>query len=340
MSLRIGETSEMARVTQTARNWLSHELDMIENESVTGGISVILKQFTEQSSMDGIWWRCRANKMRIQIISVPVGGPACEAGLRAGDFLHTVNGTSFNTAAASIHDATNKISGPVNELLHLEVMRASHAPPTNSVTFESGDLGLAIKPQQMSGNEVCFAVTDVQVGSQAAKQAVLLGSILMEISGSSIRGLSRDALLEVITSSPRPMTMLLGQPGEVKLSFAIRRKASSGIWAESVRRNLKEGTNRSLEGKYLQSCVVARDDINVPFGLTFRQVRNASQITIVGVEEGSISWQGAEPLIAGDIIESINGETATSIAAAARILKMATGPIVFTVLRSSALAPG
>ena len=112
---------------------------------------------------------------------------------------------SVSVTSATIADAGGSASEPVAHNVGASVA-ADAALDTQHATFGDGPMGLGLKQR---GGEVVISTVDGS--SQASEQGVLVDSIILEVAGASVSGLTKADVLGRIKSAPRPVTLLLGK---------------------------------------------------------------------------------------------------------------------------------
>jgi len=102
-------------------------------------------------------------------------------------------------------------------------------------TFDARRLGLGISSARLSGvaaascdSDVGVVVSSVDDDSAASAQSVNVGDVVIEVSGQSTRGLSKDEVLSMIAAASRPLTLLLRQQSNMAKSSAGMDAASTG----------------------------------------------------------------------------------------------------------------
>jgi predicted metalloprotease with PDZ domain len=79
-------------------------------------------------------------------------------------------------------------------------------PITYEANFEAGSLGLSLTQEN--------TVVSVASGGQAESQGVRVDDLIISVSTVSVRGLTHEALLGLVKSQTRPMTLVFERKGE------------------------------------------------------------------------------------------------------------------------------
>jgi hypothetical protein len=79
-------------------------------------------------------------------------------------------------------------------------------PITYEANFEAGSLGLSLTQEN--------TVVSVASGGQAESQGVRVDDLIISVSNVSVRGFAHEALLGLVKSQTRPMTLVFERKGE------------------------------------------------------------------------------------------------------------------------------
>ena len=91
---------------------------------------------------------------------------------------------------------------------------------TVKCSFDAGPIGAALADREDGVANRLHMVTHVENGSQAAKQGVKQGAVILEIAGHSTRGKDKDGVVTMIASANRSVAILFTQPTDVDQAIA------------------------------------------------------------------------------------------------------------------------
>ena len=181
----------------------------------------------------------------VAVTSVVVGSAAEAQGVRVGAFVLEVNG---ETTTALDKDAVVALIIAASRPLTLKLRPSSEksrfqtpAGPSSSaaqstellVSFEAGPLGIGIATATATGlgysRESFVVVSSVDDGSAAASKGVRVGWVLKEANGESLAGMDKAAVMKMIKTAGRPLTLKL-RSSESEPCEEEDNRTSRSIW--------------------------------------------------------------------------------------------------------------
>jgi carboxyl-terminal processing protease len=234
-----------------------------------------------------------------------VVGPAQVAGVRTGDTIMAVDGSS--TAALSFHEAMGRILGRPGSLVKLRVLRAGHALQFDLVrrkyalhsvhTRIAGRVGIVRLDAFTGGTAAASRAAVARLRRQGASAIVLdlrgnPGGLLDEAVGVVSLFLRPGSSIVSLAGAHKPLRILYSHGGSAStIPLAVLVDGGSASASEVVAGALKDHGRASIVGEPTYGKSLVQEIVRLPSGAALK-LTVARYLTPAGVD---ISRNGVQP---------------------------------------------